>query len=350
MMLGVKGEVSKNNTSIRNIYIAIGFIILVFTMLFALFSGDTKITPAMFLQALLSGEDHDSANIIIIMLRIRIPRILLAAIAGGSLGISGALMQSILGNSLASPYTLGVSSASGFGASLAIVAGHSFLSGEFAIITNAFLFAIAACLAVYALASIFGSSPLIIILAGMGINFLFSSLTTLIHYFATPEAVYRAIFWTAGSLSNASWNIIGILFLVLTSSLIMIYPILYDLSLVTTGDKNALIVGVDVRKIRLVGLILASLLAASSISFIGVIGFVGLVSPHFCRLVGMEDPRGLIPLSGVTGGILLVLSDIVATRIAAPIILPIGAITSVIGVIFLFGLVVVRGRRIWIQD
>lgn len=341
-------EVCERNRKVVSLRFAFfGLSLLLLVMSIAFFLGDTKITPAMFLQALVSNNNYDSDQLLAIMLRIRAPRILLAAIAGGCLGMAGALMQSLLGNSLASPFTLGISSASGFGASLAIVAGHSVISGEFAIISNAFLFAMIACLSVYALASLFGSSPILIILAGMGVNFLFSSLTTLLHYFASPEAVYRAIFWTAGSLSNASWRVVSIESGVFCLSFVLLLPLLYDLSLVATGDRNAIVVGVDVRRVRLSGLILASFLAASAVSFVGVIGFIGLVAPHLCRLIGVEDVRGLVPLSAITGGILLVLSDIAATRIAAPIILPIGAITSLLGVVFLLALVILRGRRSW---
>jgi iron complex transport system permease protein len=244
-------------------------------------------------------------------------------------------MQSVLGNPLASPFTLGVSSAAGFGASLAIVAGHSLLADKLAIIGNAFVFAMGANLIVYILAASLGASPLLIVLAGMGINFLFSSLTTLLHYFSTPEAVYRALFWTSGSLSISSWDSVLTLFIVLSISLIVVWPLLYDLSLVVEGDAWAMVVGVDVYKVRLSGLLIASVLAAVTVSFVGVIGFIGLVAPHLCRLAGMEDPRGLIPLSAITGGTLLILADLAATRLAAPIVLPVGAVTSLLGVAFL---------------
>jgi iron complex transport system permease protein len=240
---------------------------------------------------------------------------------------------------------MGLSSAAGFGASLAIVAGRSILTNELAIVGNSFSFAMGASITVYALAATFGASPLLIVLAGMGMNFLFSSLTTLLHYFSSPEAVYRALFWTSGSLSAASWDSVVVLSVVLALSLASSWPLLYDLSLVVEGEKEAVVVGVDVRKVRLSGLFISSVLAATTVSFVGVIGFIGLVAPHLCRMLGMEDPRGLVPLSAALGGALLVLADVAATRIAAPIILPIGAVTSLLGVAFLVTFALAKGRR-----
>ena len=327
-----------------------GLLALIAAVTLALFSGDTPIDPSTLLRALRSPGEAGSARLLSIVLRIRAPRIALAAVAGGSLGLAGALLQSILGNPLASPFTLGVSSAAGFGASLAIVAGRSFLGNGLAIIGNAFGFAMAASLAVYVIAATLGASPLVIILAGMGLNFLFSSLTTLLYYFSSPDAVYRAVFWTAGSLSGASWNLVATLALALALALLTARRLLYDLSLIAEGERAASVVGVDVGKVRLVCLVIASLLAATTVSLVGVIGFIGLVAPHLCRLLGQDDPRALVPLSAAAGATLLVIADIAATRIVAPVILPIGAVTSILGVAFLFTLVITKRSKLWTLD
>ncbi len=343
----MEGSISRRRSRVRQRMVLFGLAIMIAAMAAALFSGDTPIRPADLIRAATSHGDADSERLLSILLRIRAPRIVLAAVAGASLGMAGALMQGILGNPLASPFTLGLSSAAGFGASLAIVAGKSLFANGFAIIGNAFGFSLGASMVVYALAATFGASPLIIVLAGMGINFLFSSLTTLLQYFSTPEAVYRAIFWTSGSLSIASWDAVAAIAAVLGLSLTVVAPMLYDLSLVVEGEKNASVVGVDVRKVRLSGMLIASILAATTVSFVGVIGFIGLVAPHICRIFGMDDPRGLVPLSAVFGATLLVLADIAATRIAAPVILPIGAVTSLLGVAFLAAFAIARRRRLW---
>ncbi|PKL24009.1 MAG: iron ABC transporter permease [Spirochaetae bacterium HGW-Spirochaetae-3] len=333
----------------KSLIVALGLSAVLIAAFAAMFAGDTPIKPAAFFSALLRPGDPVAARTAAIMLRIRLPRIALAVVSGAGLGLSGALMQSILGNPLASPYTLGISSAAGFGASLAIVAGRSVLATGPIIAGNAFCFSMAASLAVYAMASTLGASPLIIILAGMGLNFFFSSLTTLLHYFASPEAVYRAVFWTSGSLSSASWDSVATLSALLVLSLLVTAPLLYDLSIIVEGDSNASVVGVDVAKVRLACLLVSALMTSCVISIVGVIGFIGLVAPHISRMLGMDDPRLLVPLSSAIGATLLVLSDVAAMRIAAPIVLPIGAITSIVGVVFLFSLVIVNRKRLWNQ-
>lgn len=343
----MEGSLSAGLRRSRRRAVGLGLLALLAAMAVALFSGDTPITPPALLEALRSRGEPGSERLLSIVLRIRAPRLALAAAAGAGLGLAGALLQCILANPLASPFTLGVSSAAGFGASLAIVAGRSFLGGGLGIVGNAFGFALAASLAVYALAATLGASPLLIVLAGMGLNFLFSSLTTLLYYFSSPEAVYRALFWTSGSLSGASWRLAATLGFVLAFSLLAARPLLYDLSLIAEGEREASVVGVDVRKVRLACLALASLLAAAAVSLVGVIGFIGLVAPHLCRMLGQDDPRSLVPLSAAAGGTLLVLADLAATRLAAPVILPIGAVTSLLGVAFLFALVLARKGRLW---
>lgn len=346
----MQGQIGKKRAEYRLRSILAGIVILVVTMVLALFSGDTPITPVSLFRAMGNRGLPGAGGILAIVFRIRVPRIVLAAVAGASLGTAGALMQGVLGNPLASPFTLGISSAAGFGASLAIVAGRSILSDEFAIVGNAFVFAMAASMVVYALAAMFKASPLIIVLAGMGMNFLFSSLTTLLHYFSAPEAVYRALFWTSGSLSLSSWPTIAFMGVIFIIFFLLSTGLLYDLSLVIEGESSAAMVGVDVRRTRLSALLFAAIMAASTVSFVGVIGFIGLVAPHLCRMLGMGDPRGLIPLSAITGALLLVLADIAATRLAAPVILPIGAVTSLLGVLFLSLLILFNRKSLWNPD
>lgn len=333
----------------RSTAILLSFMVLVITMLAATFSGDTPIGIPGIMKAMANRDLPGAQRILAILWRIRLPRIFLAAMVGASLGFSGAIMQSILGNPLASPFTLGISAAAGFGASLAIVAGWSIVSDTLAIVGNAFAFSMAASLIVLYLSSAMGGSPLIIVLIGMGINYLFSSMTTLLHYFSSPEAVYRALFWTTGSLSSASWNSVVISGVVLILSMLTMQPFLYDLSIAIEGDKHASVVGVDVKQVRLVGLIVSALVSSVAVSLVGVIGFIGLMAPHIARAFGMGDPRGLVPLSAVIGASILVLADIAAMRIIAPVILPIGAVTSILGVAFFFALILSRRKHLWIS-
>ena len=271
-------------------------------------------------------------HIDIIVWELRLPRILMGVLTGIALGSAGAVMQVILRNPLADPYMLGISSAAGFGASLAIVLGLGVFAGPYTIIGNAFLFS---CLSSGLILLISGrrdASPESMILTGLAILFFFQAMTTLIQYFGEADAVKAAVFWTVGDLGKADWNNLAI-----TSPLVLVGEALLiwksgDLNIMNTGDADARSLGVNVQGTRIFTMIVCTLMVAGIVSFTGTIGFIGLVAPHIVRLIIGADNRILVPASGLVGAVLLVLSDTVARTVISPVILPVGAVTAFLGV------------------
>jgi iron complex transport system permease protein len=265
---------------------------------------------------------------------LRLHRIMLAIVGGMGLAIAGAVMQGILKNPLASPFTLGIASAAGFGAALAIVLGAGFVGGEYIIIANAFVFTLLASMSVYGLAKYKGITPETMILAGIAIMYLFSAMTSFLQYVGNAEQVQEVVFWMMGSLGRSSWDKVWIV----TAVVAICFPYLllksWDINAMGAGDETAKSLGVNVETTRVVCMILVSLITASVICFTGTIGFIGLVSPHITRMVIGGDHRFLLPASALVGGLLLLGADTVARTILAPVILPVGIMTAFLGVPF----------------
>lgn len=279
-----------------------------------------------------------------IMLKIRLPEIMIAITAGACLGLAGALMQIILGNPLASPFTLGISAASAFGAALAICLefyyGILWLNpGLFA-----FLFSIVSILLLLIIITFSGVSQRNIILVGLAVNFFFNAANTFLQYSATPDAIYQITFWKTGSLTTAVLKHSVILFSVLCVSLLISLLFSKDLGIIQQGERNAVMHGVNVNFERVLFLILCSLLASITVSIVGIIGFIGLVAPHISRLLKLEAPHNLILSSTLIGALLLVSADIISKTVLHPTILPISAVTSLFGIPLLLFLLTINGR------
>lgn len=283
--------------------------------------------------------DQNNKAVNIIIWKLRLPRVIMGLLAGIALGSSGAVMQVVLRNPLADPYMLGISSAASFGASLAIIFGVGVIGGSYLIIVNAFLFSIISALLIFILSGRRGSSPEKMVLIGLALLFFFQSMTTILQYFGNSDAVKAAVFWTVGDLGKATWTSILIsLPIVLVGLLLLIWKS-NDLNIMNTGDSIAKSLGVNVKKNRIIAMIVCTLMVATIVSFTGTIGFIGLVAPHLVRMAIGTDNRILIPSSGIVGALLLVVSDTIARTILSPIILPVGAITAFLGVPLLLYLV-----------
>ena len=278
---------------------------------------------------------------------LRLPRILMGVAAGIGLAIAGSAMQGILRNPLASPYTLGIASAAGFGAALAILLGKGFVGGEYLVIANAFIFALLASLVIIGIARYKGARPETMILAGIAIMYFFSAMTSLLQYFGDADAVKEVVFWMLGDLDRSSWDTLGIVGIVLVLCVPLLMLKSWDLNVMAAGDETAKSLGVQVERVRVLSMILAALLTASIVCFTGTIGFIGLVSPHITRMTIGGDNRFLLPASGLVGAVLLVGADTIARNIIAPVILPVGIMTSFIGVPFFFYLIMRKGREYW---
>ena len=279
--------------------------------------------------------------------KLRLPRILMGLLAGIGLGTAGCVMQGVLRNPLADPYMLGIASAAGFGASLAILFGTGILAGQYLVIGNAFIFALLCSAIILGLSSRKGATPETMILVGIAMMFLFMAMTTLLQYFAEAEAVKAAVFWMVGDLGKSSWDKLAIVATVTAICLPLLVWKSWDLNIMGAGDESAKSLGVRVERTRIITMVVASLLVASIVCFTGTIGFVGLVAPHICRMVIGGDNRFLLPASGLVGAVLLVVSDTLARTVMSPVILPVGVVTAFLGVPLFIYLIMRKRREYW---
>lgn len=308
-------------------------------------SGIAEMDLAAMLQTL---QGKGSETLQVVVWNIRLPRITAAVFAGAALGTAGCIMQNNLRNPLASPSTLGITSASAFGANFAIIvlgsgsmqsaqADAVFIASPYVVALSAFIASAAALFFVMALSKIRAFDPNVIILAGVAISALFSAATAFLQYFADSHHVAAAVFWTFGNLGRASWpelTLLGALFLVA-----FFYFLLrsWDYNAMISGDDNAASLGVDTQKIRMGGMFFSSLLVSTAVSFLGIIGFVGLIAPQITRRLIGNDHRFLIPAAALMGALVLLVSDTAARALFSPVVLPIGVITSFLGApVFLY--------------
>lgn len=295
----------------------------------------------------LSDYFHTSWLADICVWRLRLPRIVWGIMAGFGLGIAGCAMQAILRNPLASPFTLGISAGANFGVSLAVVLNLGLFGGIYILIGNAFIFAMLCSGLILALASIKGGTSEILILAGIAINYIFSAVSSLFRYFATDQQLQEMAFWGGGDLGRFSWTEVSIVAIMLLVGTFLLMTKAWDLNVMTVGDDTAKSLGVDSGFLRLFVMSVSSLLIAGIVCFTGTIGFIGLVAPHMSRMVIGGDNRFQLPAAGLTGAVILVAADTVARRIMAPVILPVGTLTSLLGVPFFLYLILKRRREYW---
>ncbi|KAB3522660.1 iron chelate uptake ABC transporter family permease subunit [Corynebacterium sp. zg254] len=279
---------------------------------------------------------------------LRLPASAMAVLIGASLSLSGAHMQTILDNPLAEPFTLGISAAAAFGGAASIVLGWSLVSHpQFNLAAVAWASALLAVAIVAGAAVWKSASAESMILLGIALVFLFQAMLSLLQYRATTEALQQIVFWTMGSLQRANWAANGII----AASLALAIPFTvingWKLTALRLGDARAAALGVNVTRLRVSTLVVASLLAASAVAFAGIIGFVGLVGPHVARMLVGEDQRYFAPAAMASGAILLAGAHAVSISMVPGIAIPIGIITALVGVPFFVGLVLFRKRGAW---
>ncbi|MCW3998666.1 MAG: iron ABC transporter permease [Candidatus Bathyarchaeota archaeon] len=319
----------------RALFLAACIILLIIVAGIALTQGSANMTfldayAAMFAKAF-PDWIHVSSLADIVVWNLRLPRILLAIFAGAALAMGGVTTQAILRNPIATPYTLGVSAGAGLGAAVAIILGAGFFEGNLLIVGNAFVFSLIPVAVILLLVKRRGSSPETMILAGIAMVYIFNAITTILQYFAESNAVSATVFWVIGDLSRADWWQLPYVFGVLVICFIINMRLSWDINLMRMGDDAAKSLGSEVDRTRKITLITACLLTATVVSFTGAIGFICLVAPHICRRVVGGDLRYLIVSSALFGAILLLVADIFARRLIAPIVLPVGAITAFLG-------------------
>ena len=327
----------------RKVFFLVFLVVVLFCVTFiALTCGSASMGFKGSLEALFRGSGTTHA----IIWKLRLPRIVMAILAGAGLALAGTVFQAILRNPLASPYTLGIASSAGFGAVTAIVFGAGFCS-EVHIAGSAFIFALISSFFILGIAKLKGSTPETMILAGIAMMFFFSSLSSLFQYMGTMEQVQEIVFWFFGSLSKVGWKEISMAGVMILLPAPILLKWSWDFNLLAGGDDSAKALGVNVEKIRRYGIILASLVTAGAICFTGVIGFVGLVSPHITRMVIGSDHRFLLPTSMLVGALLVLCADTVGRTLWSPMVIPIGIVTSFIGVPFFLYVLIKRQRDYW---
>ena len=296
--------------------------------------------------AALIGSPDASRGAQVIVWHVRLPVALLAILVGIALSLAGAEMQTILDNPLASPFTLGVSAAAAFGASLSIVLGLSlpFLPAQLSIAGNAFLFAFASVLLLQALARRSGEGPTGLVLFGIAMVFTFNALLALVQFLGSAEALQELAFWSMGSLARANWSAIGILAIVVALTLPFSLGASWQMTALRLGQDRAASYGIDVARLRFLALLRASLLAATAVAFVGTIGFVGLVGPHIARMLIGEDHRFFLPASALTGAVVMSFASIASKIVVTGAVLPVGIVTSIVGLPVFFSLIMRRRR------
>ncbi|MFM0737449.1 iron ABC transporter permease [Paraburkholderia xenovorans] len=320
--------------------VAVGLLI-VGSLLFDLRSGPSGLPISTLLRTVFDRASADPATSVIVW-QIRLPYAVMALIVGASLGLSGAEMQTILNNPLASPYTLGVSAAAAFGASLAIVLDLAIpgVSQTWIVSANAFVFALLSALVLDGVARWRGMSTAGVVLMGIALVFAFHALVSLMQFIASADALQGLVFWTLGSLARADWTKIGVLCVALAIALPLSMRNAWTLTALRLGEDRAASFGIDVRRLRLGTLLRVSVLSALAVSFVGTIGFVGLIAPHIARTLFGEDHRFYLPGSTLIGALMLSLASIASKLIIPGVLIPVGIVTALVGIPLFLGIVV----------
>ena len=316
------------------------------SVLLDLVSGPSGLPLGQVIGALTgAGEVPKAAEVIV--WQVRLPVAIMALLVGAALSLSGAEMQTVLDNPLAEPFTLGISASAALGAGVAIVLGLSIpgIPALWAVSGNAFVFALLALGLLQLASALRGGGSEVVILLGIAVNFTAAALLALVQFVASPDALQQLVFWTMGSLVNARWEGIAMLALVLAACLPFSLAASWRLTALRLGADQAQGFGLDVAHLRRWTLVRVSLLAAASVSMVGVIGFVGLAGPHIARMAVGEDHRFLLPASLFTGALLMSLASVASKLLVPGILLPVGIVTSLVGLPVFFALVLRREAR-----
>lgn len=326
----------------RRRVVLITLIAIVLALLVDISTGSSGLSIVDVVKTIFAGPNADGVYTNIIW-DIRLPMTLICLSVGCSLGLAGTQMQTILGNPLASPYTLGISSAAGFGAAMAFITGLPFNNMAW---VNAplvaFIMTLISIGGIYFFGKLKGLRAQSMVLFGIVIHFFFQALLSLVQFKSTPEVSGQIVFWMYGSLLKASWTGVMVSFIIFVVCSVILMKYSWKLTALSAGEERAKSLGVDTDKLRLKVFVLSALVTAGAVSFVGTIGFIGLVAPHFARFFVGEDQRYLSPMASLFGVLLMTVASIIGKIVVPGVILPIGIVTSLIGVPFLVYLIVRR--------
>lgn len=338
----------------KRLYLAILLVVCLFAFISSVSIGSVTIPYTEVFKALF-GLDS-SLQFQNIINNIRVPNALAALIAGSGLAISGAVMQSVIRNPLGSPFTLGISQAGAFGAALAIIfagagvmqstqVGAINVTNPFVTIGLAFFMCMLSASIIVIIAKFYDSKPEVMVLSGVALGAVFSAGTMFLQYFADDVQLAAIVFWSFGDVGRADWAEVMIMAIVVVPGTLFFILNRWNYNAIESGDETARGLGVRVEWVRIMGMLVASLITAVIVSFLGIIAFVGLISPHMVRRFVGDDYRFVIPASCLSGAALLLVSDIAARMILQPHVLPVAVLTSFIGApLFLYLLLSKRIR------
>ena len=309
-----------------------------------LVTGPAGLPLSETLRALTGAEVARATQVIV--WDVRLPVACMALLVGAALALAGAEMQTVLENPLAEPFTLGVSASAALGAAVAIVLGLTIpgLPPVWSVSGNAFLFALGALALLQLLGRIRGGGPEVLILFGVALNFTAAAFLSLVQFVASADALQQLVFWTMGSLASAQWPGVVLIGVVLAVAVPFSFRAAWKLTALRLGEDQARSFGVDVAALRRWTLLRVSLLAAAAVSMVGVIGFVGLAGPHIARMLVGENHRVFLPASLLTGALVMSLASTLSKTLVPGVLLPVGLVTSLIGLPIFFALIL-RGRR-----
>ncbi|SMY34272.1 Hemin transport system permease protein HmuU [Photobacterium malacitanum] len=341
-------ELNTHNTRNRNkkVALAIFLVLSIVCVIADIFIGSQGLTFTQVIHALIHPQTSDIASKIIVW-NIRMPMALMAPLIGAALALAGAQMQTTLNNPLADPYTFGVSAAAGFGASLVItnVITIPFVPAQYQIALMAFIMCLLTTFLIAAISSVKRISIEGVMLFGIAVMFAYDSLLTMMQYVASETQLQTLVFWQMGSLDRGSWDKITVLAIVLPLVLLIMMKDAWQLSTLKIGHERAQAMGVNVKRLRIKTLLLVSVITSLAVSFVGAVGFVGLVAPHIARMVLGEDQRYFLPASCLIGAVLLELASIASKSIMPGIILPLTVVMSIIGIPFFVYLIIKKDGR-----
>jgi iron complex transport system permease protein len=351
------GRISREYTRYVNfklVFMGLALVALALGLMFSLSLGAAEVPFSAVVKTLLGISVSKRFDIIV--WNIRMPQALAAVVAGAGLSVAGSAMQSILRNPLGSPFTLGISQAAAFGAAFSVMIlssgvmqstkiGSITISNPYVTSISAYSFSMLTACVIIMVSRMRGATPEVMVLTGVALGAMFTAGTMFLQYFADDIQLAAMVFWTFGDVARASWTELSLLTAVTGLCSAYLLSRSWDYNAIDAGDETAKGLGVRVERVRMSGMLVASLVTAVIVCFLGVIGFVGLVVPHMVRRIIGGDNRFLMPATVICGSLLLLVSDTVARLMLAPHVLPVSVLTALMGAPVFIYLIICGGRK-----